>query len=659
MKSTKKSLLASGLALLASVALLAGTTFAWFTDSVTNSGNKIQAGNLKVDLLQLSDTLNDGQKTALGDDLPADGVYVSIADVKAPIFDYDLWEPGYTDFVALEVSNTGSLALKWKLELTANGAAGILGDVIDVYAKVSDSAITKPETFAAIPVDGEYRLVGTLNELIADPDGAAYGVLYAAADADKPGASAMYAGIALHMRETAGNDYQDESIGATFDLVLNATQYTYEKDGFDNPDYDAEATYPAGPWDGQTADTSWYDPDGTSATYTLGTPDQVAGLAQLVNSGEDFSGKTIVLGENVDLNGKNWTPIGDGSRLSSVATGDSFDGTFDGNGKIISGLTIQNATANDAVGLFGVVDGGTVKNLKLEDVAIDVPACEQAGGAVGMLVNGGTVDAVTVSGSVSSLNGAGGIAGRILKNGSVTNCVNYASVGGSGYNKGGIVGAAYYNPADSGMTIAGCVNNGPVSGTTGVGGIVGLSVAQVENCTNTAPITGKGTSVGGIVGEQQNAGSVTGCINSADVRNMANDFGTGGIVGWVRYSGKEGAYPSKSMITVSGNRNSGNVIGGSSAGGIVGHVYNAALVEKNVNTAASISAGTFAAGIVGSMQEATGNAFEDQLNIRVVDNVSTTSIDAILGSCKHLYAYNNKPNDPQNQFVEENNRATE
>ncbi len=241
----------------------------------------------------------------------------------------------------------------------------------------------------------------------------------------------------------------------------------------------------------------------------------------------------------------------------------------------------------------------------------------------------------------------------------MTNCVNYASVGGSGYNKGGIVGAAYYNPADSGMTIAGCVNNGPVSGTTGVGGIVGLSVAQVENCTNTAPITGKGTSVGGIVGEQQNAGSVTGCINSADVRNMANDFGTGGIVGWVRYSGKEGAYPSKSMITVSGNRNSGNVIGGSSAGGIVGHVYNAALVEKNVNTAASISAGTFAAGIVGSMQEATGNAFEDQLNIRVVDNVSTTSIDAILGSCKHLYAYNNKPNDPQNQFVEENNRATE
>ena len=241
MKNTKKSLLASGLALLASVALLAGTTFAWFTDSVTNSGNKIQAGSLKVDLLQLSDTLNDGQKTALGDDLPADGVYVSIADVKAPIFDYDLWEPGYTDFVALEVSNTGSLALKWKLELIANGAAGILGDVIDVYAKVSDSAITKPETFAAIQADGEYRLVGTLNELIADPDGAAYGVLYAAADADKPGASAMYAGIALHMRETAGNDYQGESIGTTFDLMLNATQYTYEKDGFENDQYDKEA----------------------------------------------------------------------------------------------------------------------------------------------------------------------------------------------------------------------------------------------------------------------------------------------------------------------------------------------------------------------------------------------------------------------------------
>ena len=67
MKSTKKSLLASGGAILASVALLAGTTFAWFTDSVVNTGNKIQAGTLDIELWQLETTLNDAQKTEAGD----------------------------------------------------------------------------------------------------------------------------------------------------------------------------------------------------------------------------------------------------------------------------------------------------------------------------------------------------------------------------------------------------------------------------------------------------------------------------------------------------------------------------------------------------------------------------------------------------------------
>ena len=342
MKSTKKSLLASGLALLASVALLAGTTFAWFTDSVTNSGNKIQAGSLKVDLLQLSDTLNDGQKTALGDDLPADGVYVSIADVKAPIFDYDLWEPGYTDFVALEVSNTGSLALKWKLELTANGAAGILGDVIDVYAKVSDSAITKPETFAAIPVDGEYRLVGTLNELIADPDGAAYGVLYAAADADKPGASAMYAGIALHMRETAGNDYQGESIGATFDLVLNATQYTYEKDGFDNSDYDQMAF--------------------AAASLKRDVKNAAAGDTVLL-TGDALLDETLVIDKGLTIDGQGHTLKADTKRpfqMNPITVNESMEE-----------VTIRNCVIESATGLNALIlNGVTMENCVFKNCGV-------------------------------------------------------------------------------------------------------------------------------------------------------------------------------------------------------------------------------------------------------------------------------------------------
>ena len=78
--------------------------------------------------------------------------------------------------------------------------------------------------------------------------------------------------------------------------------------------------------------------------------------------------------------------------------------------------------------------------------------------------------------------------------------------------------------------------------------------------------------------------------------------GTGGVIGWIRYYGNDSDYASKAVITVSGNRNSGNVTGGGSAGGIVGHIYNAAEVTGNVNTAGLIRSSGFAAGVAGSLQ---------------------------------------------------------
>ena len=215
-KSTKRALVSSALAILICVAMLIGTTFAWFTDSVTNTGNKIQAGNLEIELQRLQ----------------ADGSYTSVGE--EPVFNYDLWEPGYSDAVVLKISNEGSLALKWNLRLkTASARANKLGDVIDVYAKTSNgTAITEiPGSLAEAQADGYVR-VGTLNELISDPDGAAYGVLYAAGNMPADGYSAAYAGIVLHMREDAGNEYMKQSVGGTFDIILNATQYTYEEDGF-------------------------------------------------------------------------------------------------------------------------------------------------------------------------------------------------------------------------------------------------------------------------------------------------------------------------------------------------------------------------------------------------------------------------------------------
>ena len=227
MRTSRKSLWASGISVVICAMLLVGTTFAWFTDSITNSGNKIQAGELNITLSELN----------------SEGNYVEVGE--SPIFESELWEPGYSDAAVLKVANEGSLALEWRLDLVNKGGeAGILGEVIDVYAKVSEgSAITTvPTSLEAAQADG-YTLVGTLNELMADADGAAHGILYAADNTPAGGYSEAYAGVVLHMRESADNDYQGLSVGTTFDIVLNATQYTYEEDGFGSSTYDASANF--------------------------------------------------------------------------------------------------------------------------------------------------------------------------------------------------------------------------------------------------------------------------------------------------------------------------------------------------------------------------------------------------------------------------------
>ena len=125
---------------------------------------------------------------------------------------------------------------------------------------------------------------------------------------------------------------------------------------------------------------------------------------------------------------------------------------------------------------------------------------------------------ITVNGTVTVNNG-GGVVGRMLIDGTITDCVNNADITASKANVGGIVGAAYYTAIGKEMTITGCENNGTITTTKGVaGGIVGLSAANVSNSKNTGAVTSSGgTSVGGIVGEQQNYGAVTGNTNSAAV----------------------------------------------------------------------------------------------------------------------------------------------
>ncbi len=426
-----------------------------------------------------------------------------------------------------------------------------------------------------------------------------------------------------------------------------------------------EVLVSAGKWDGTT--TADPDIDDDNKTIIISSPDQLAGLAKLVNEGKPYQEYTVTLMTNIDLNGHEWTPIGTGIRKDGGYTDEShsFQGTFDGNGNTIYNLSITTDPKDNpdqAIGLFGIVDGGTVKDLKFDNVNINVPSSEMAAAAVGMLTGGGTVSGIeVVSGKIIAKRGNGAVVGRMTKSGTIEDCINSATVSGSDSNVGGIVGAAYYTEQDSKMIISNCTNYGEVSCTAPVsvvGGIVGLSAADVINCINEGTITGNGTDVAGIVAEQQNAGSIKDCVNKGDITNSSSAYGTGGIVGWIRYNGATSAYPVKNVIEVSGNTNYGSVQGGNDAGGIVGTVYNFGNITANNNYAPTLKATTFAAGIVGNAQFPQGNegpigmsGFQEMVNVK--DNSTATSLDKITveGSCKDLFVYIND----QSKVTEENN----
>ena len=213
LKTTKRALLSSVIALLVCFTMLLGTTFAWFTDSVTSASNIIQTGTLDVEM-----------HWAEGKTDPANTTWTDAS--KGAIFNNDKWEPGYTEARHIKISNVGTLALKYKLMISPNGEVSDLADVIDVYF-VDPAQIATRDSLAALTP------VGTLRQMIDDPDGAAYGSLLAEDETTEEIESVKTVTIALKMRENAGNEYQNLSIGTNFSIVLMATQDNVEKDAFD------------------------------------------------------------------------------------------------------------------------------------------------------------------------------------------------------------------------------------------------------------------------------------------------------------------------------------------------------------------------------------------------------------------------------------------
>ena len=255
--------------------------------------------------------------------------------------------------------------------------------------------------------------------------------------------------------------------------------------------------------------TDWYDANPSATSFTVSTAADLAGLAYLVNNGTDtFSGDKITLVNSINICAHEWVPI------SNVTY--QFSGTFDGNGKTVSGLYIDESGA-DYQGLFSYIDGGTVENL-------------------------------TVTGSVTSKRGVGCIAGY-AEGAVIKNCVSSGTVHGSGRYVGGIAGYVYNATVDS------CINTGEVSSNSDyVGGIVGLSqVAEVINCSNSGAVSITGLYAGGIAG--RNEGAIANCYNRGSV---SGSYG-GGITGY-NYGGTENCY------------NWGTVTG-SKSGGVAGYNY--------------------------------------------------------------------------------------
>ena len=216
-KSTKRALLLSALSLLMCVSMLIGSTFAWFTDSVTSSGNIIKSGTLDVEMYW-----------ADGTEAPDSATWTDAS--TGAIFNYDKWEPGYVEVRHIKIANVGTLALKYQLKIMANGEVSDLADVIDVY--FVDPAVQVADRTALDNIEP----VGTLNEVLAGMPGNASGDLQAE-EVDT-------ITLALKMQESAGNEYQNKSIGSDFSVILMATQLTAETDSFDDQ-YDFDATYTA------------------------------------------------------------------------------------------------------------------------------------------------------------------------------------------------------------------------------------------------------------------------------------------------------------------------------------------------------------------------------------------------------------------------------
>ena len=490
-KSTKRVLISSVLSLVLCVVMLIGTTFAWFTDSVTSAGNKIQAGTLKIDLELLD------KETG----------WVSIKEEKTPIFDYSLWEPGYTDVKILKVENEGSLALKWMAKFVSENELSILANVIDVYVCPSITELSYPADRDLT----SYTKVGTVADFVNTIEETTKGTLEAN--------EVAYLGIALKMQETAGNEYQGCDLGA-FDIQIIATQLNSEVDSFDK-NYDIDAPLNFAPVSNANelrvalankeenivltkdivVDNSFvvtYDANIDGAGYTIRRTDGTALITDQPDTPAIFTDKVFIVKTGTKLTLENiivdggaiWSgEVNEVLQRGTVNTGVTATGaliTTEGNGIVVlnEGAVIQNNDGANAVylntrtGSKLIINGGEIINNYSAagaiwgggEIAINYGKVNGnhggLGGAIRVVTNIGTV--LTMNGGEMNHNLSDGVGGAIWAGASKSNNVYVLNGGEMAYNysasAGGAIYAGYYETVKIGGTFKMHDNSAPAYG---------------------------------------------------------------------------------------------------------------------------------------------------------------------------------------------------
>ncbi len=354
-KTTKGALLASGISLLLCCAMLLGTTFAWFTDSVTSAGNVIQAGTLDVDLVDDAGISMAGKVIEF---VAADGRAQSAI----------LWEPGCTyKTEPVYVENKGNLALKYEIAIN-----GISGD-----AKLLEAIEW------TVTVGGETKVLADLKGELS------------------PEAKSGAIVLTGHMKEEAGNEYQGLEAGG-ISIAVVATQLEAENDSFDNT-YDADAEYPVASIE-ELQEAIENAEDGDILSFTT---DILGDITIPQKSDVDFTinGNGNELKGSILVDGKSATYTSAGVNIRNVkftAESISTDACIqlgksgDNNTRYTCNVTIEGCTFDvpDVVGVKSYTGGD--KNLTIRNCTATERAhsLAQLKGIEGVLVENCTVNSV-------------------------------------------------------------------------------------------------------------------------------------------------------------------------------------------------------------------------------------------------------------------------